>query len=520
MKRKKKSDPDLLLPIEEPNNKCNWFNNKVKKLSSQLWLPQNECLNNCCNKNNIPFEIIYPFSINDSNIKFKQPEIINKIEIATKLKESYNKSVIKINNGVSKNKDTALKSLKTKYDKKCNNIGKIIKSKMFLINFNKNQHTIIQKWMFECAKVYNKCVELYNANSKDFSLNYMESKLIVFKLLYGDTDKGCPYAILTDEVRAFCSNVKSCFSNLHNGNIETFTMGYKNIKQNQCIMIPHDSISKNGIYTTLLGNIDIFNDIDFNVPCDTRLNYDILNNKYYLYTPQYHEPINIIHREPVVALDPGEKIFQAFYGVNECGKIGDNMRIRILSYQRKIKKCQSALSKNKNKKGEIIKNKKKLNKNIRTYYRKIKNIVKELHNQTCNFLCKKYDTILIQQFKTQSMMGKKLIKKTAKEILLKKSKSDLRKFSNKCRLSRRVKFVLNMLSHYKFRQHLLQKGKEYGCNVIVVTEEYTSQCCGECGKLSKNYINRIKTCSYCKMTIDRDINGARNILLKNYKTII
>ena len=84
----------------------------------------------------------------------------------------------------------------------------------------------------------------------------------------------------------------------------------------------------------------------------------------------------------------------------------------------------------------------------------------------------------------------------------------------------RVKFVLNNLSHYKFREHLLHKAEEYGSKVEIVTEEYTSQCCGHCGMLSDEYIKRVKICPICKSKINRDINGARNILLKNVHNFI
>jgi transposase len=50
-----------------------------------------------------------------------------------------------------------------------------------------------------------------------------------------------------------------------------------------------------------------------------------------------------------------------------------------------------------------------------------------------------------------------------------------------------------------------------------VTEEYTSQCCSNCGILSNNYNYRLKICPNCDLKIDRDINGSRNILIKNWK---
>ena len=72
-----------------------------------------------------------------------------------------------------------------------------------------------------------------------------------------------------------------------------------------------------------------------------------------------------------------------------------------------------------------------------------------------------------------------------------------------------------MLSHYKFRQHLINKGNEYGCKVVVVTEEYTSKTCTNCGAVSEYYRKRMKKCPKCNYEIDRDVNGSRNILLKN-----
>jgi len=88
------------------------------------------------------------------------------------------------------------------------------------------------------------------------------------------------------------------------------------------------------------------------------------------------------------------------------------------------------------------------------------------------------------------------------------------------KLDKRVKFVLLMLSHYKFRQHLIHKCIEYGCLLEIVTEEFTSMCCTKCGHLSNNYKGREKICDNCGFRINRDVNGSRDILLKNYKKYI
>ena len=145
-------------------------------------------------------------------------------------------------------------------------------------------------------------------------------------------------------------------------------------------------------------------------------------------------------------------------------------------------------------------------------------MVKELHNKTALYLVKNYKQILLPKFETSNMIGKKFIKNEVKNIKTLPSenqKIQYRKLTKKVNLSKKVKFVLNSLSHYKFKQHLLHKGKEYGCDVKIVTEEYTSKCCSRCGYLSDEYINRMKICPYCNLKINRDINGSRNILIKN-----
>ena len=70
------------------------------------------------------------------------------------------------------------------------------------------------------------------------------------------------------------------------------------------------------------------------------------------------------------------------------------------------------------------------------------------------------------------------------------------------------------LSHYAFRQKLLQRAEEKKNHIIIIDEAYTSKTCGRCGNIKKN-LNGSKTykCKKCDLEIDRDINGARNIML-------
>ena len=64
---------------------------------------------------------------------------------------------------------------------------------------------------------------------------------------------------------------------------------------------------------------------------------------------------------------------------------------------------------------------------------------------------------------------------------------------------------------------------ERGVDLFLVDESYTSATCGICGKLKRrgelgsNKTYRCNGVSGCGIVIDRDVNGARNILIKNLK---
>ena len=70
---------------------------------------------------------------------------------------------------------------------------------------------------------------------------------------------------------------------------------------------------------------------------------------------------------------------------------------------------------------------------------------------------------------------------------------------------------------YRFKQRLLaNKAREYPwCKVLIVDEAYTSKTCGMCGHIHQSLGgNKVFRCPHCSFEIDRDVNGARNILLR------
>ena len=122
----------------------------------------------------------------------------------------------------------------------------------------------------------------------------------------------------------------------------------------------------------------------------------------------------------------------------------------------------------------------------------MKNVVNNGQGHTVKGGVKKGRTIITTTFNTQEMVSNK-----------------------KRKINAETSNLLLALSHYKFRQKLLCRAKEKGNFVIISNESYTSKTCGKCGNLHENLSgNRTYKCENCALNIDRDINGARNILIR------
>ena len=96
-------------------------------------------------------------------------------------------------------------------------IDKITKTLKIKIQPTNEQKKILNSWFAECSTIYNFCVKQFYENESYFNGNFKVDKLKIFKDLYQNNKKPIPYAILTDEVRIFLSNLKSANTNLKNG---------------------------------------------------------------------------------------------------------------------------------------------------------------------------------------------------------------------------------------------------------------------------------------------------------------
>ena len=364
---------------------CEWYNDKIINNSQLLWYPNNTKFIKNIKYSSKNYRIENCINPNQSKIKFNIQKIIKSHnDCLDEINNNYNLKLSKLKKIYNNDKEKLniqIKTLNTKKEKQINAIDKVLHTKPFVLKLNNTQKNTIFNWFIECDRVYNRVIYMFNNKDSNFDMDYKKLKLVIFNDLYPNK-KPVPYDILTDEVRIALSNIKSCLTNLKNKNINNFNINYKSFHfcNRRSILIPYKSITNKGIFSTILNTISNYDklikyikDIK-NIKSDCRLVYDKITKKFILYMPIYKNKKHIINRNEIVALDPGEKIFQTYYSPNECGKIGENIKLIILKYQDKIKKYQKILKNKTNKKKEKLKNKNTIKKKIRKYYRKIKNI--------------------------------------------------------------------------------------------------------------------------------------------------
>lgn len=180
------------------------------------------------------------------------------------------------------------------------------------------------------------------------------------------------------------------------------------------------------------------------------------------------------------ALDPGVRKFHTIYSPDKVTMIKTRKSLKRKLYI-KLDKLRSSRAKN------LISDTK-----YRTQYRQIQkrlnNLTDDMHYRVINYLLSNYRVIHIPKFQSRNMC-KILRNSTNREL-----------FS---------------LKHYLFRTRLIHCAG-HGFEINVCNESYTSKTCTRCGTLN-NTIGKSEMfkCNNCTLSIDRDINGSRNIYIKH-----
>jgi transposase len=190
--------------------------------------------------------------------------------------------------------------------------------------------------------------------------------------------------------------------------------------------------------------------------------------------------------DEVVAVDPGVRTIATFYSEHYHGYLGEDWYRRTMHLEEKA----DLLAKQAKQCGKFY-TKYRLRKRAALINQKVTNRITNMQHQTASFLAKNFQVILLPDMEVSKMIRAE-------------------------KVSPSVSRVISLSSQYRFRQIMLQKAEKYSANVILCKEYYTSRTCTRCGSI-KNDLGSSKTyqCAKCGLCVDRDYNGARNIMLKH-----
>ncbi len=466
------------------NNAKPFWNDKIRKISDKLFLPSNDNINmideNISKNSWFQVKQYHPNEKPEFKLKYETP-VVDMSEDATIIKK--------------------------------------IKLKM-----NPTQKYYLRQFIGTYRYYYNRCVKIKRetwfyvypneskeSDKKKISLKIDKSKFYLDKcyvrsLLGGNKPNWIfdkfPVHLINNALFECLKNFDNCMSKFKKTG-KPFKLKFKNKRKNiQTMNLEATMIKKCSLFTNFkVDNKYIFRDIQKKIlpkgikHGDSTLSYDYVSKEVYL---------NLSHDIPkirpkknnICSLDPGVNNFMTCYSQKEISVIGIDCENIIYKICKEIDILTSKINKKKDNSSEFEHNSNKrrnFKKVVHRKRKKLKNIKKELHNKTINYLCKNYSVIIIPMFKVKQI-AKKLNNKSAR--------------------------MLYNLSHSEFRERLKGKAERMNIKVHVRDEYYTTKTCGKCGNLNYDMTTEKEyNCAKCGLKIGRDINAARNILLKNLYSV-
>ena len=344
----------------------------------------------------------------------------------------------------------------------------------------------MKEWMGTRRFVYNKALEKIKKRESKLNFYQLRNELVTAKNneTIEDWELQTPKDIRAGAIRDMVKNHKTAIANLKNRNISGFKMGFASKKDAPSIEIPKTALSlDNGLfiykkYMPEKIKIAKRQKINFTIDYDCRL--QVKNNRWFLVVPIKTTITASNNRSKWCSMDPGIRSFQSVYSEEAVLQIKVNKEL-VQKLQHKSEHDKALRDR------KIITNKRLKRKERKVYFR-INNLIDDLHHKTIRFLTTTYDHIILPTFESQEMARRGKIRGINRDLL--------------------------QLKHFLFKQRLHSKCELSRCTLDICTEEYTSQTCGVCGDRTKVKGKDVFSCSSCGLSIDRDVNGARNIAIK------
>lgn len=396
-------------------------------------------------------------------------------------------------------------------------LGKPVKTlKIPLRPRNRSQLKRLQRY-FGCVRwTYNQAVSLYQNAKRDKGQTWLK---FLRAALINSTSAAVQqyswlmqvgYDIRDGAIQDLLTAVKACQTKVKQGDLKEFRLSYRSRKR-----LASESLFLRKKYIEVRGNRVLvkwpnqpvmtlhcgrFRGLPRKVEMDCRLQRTS-NNDFYLCVPTgYTVPNGEKEVETqdlrVASLDPGVRTFQTIYDPSRrrCIEVGAGDMKAVVRLCVSVDKLMSAESKTRTSRERYM-----LRRVARRVRKQLRNKVDEVHKQLVRFLTSQYDLILLPKFEVSQMIRKrdrKLRTKTARQMAT--------------------------WAHYRFRTRLESKCRERGVKLMVVSEAYTSKTCSQCGKQNSKlggskWFRCRRENGGCGMEMDRDKNGAKNILLRNWE---
>jgi hypothetical protein len=377
-------------------------------------------------------------------------------------------------------------------------ISKISILKHKITDYNKKLN-ILKNKLCRCTRIYK---DMYDDINKKVNYKYLRTYVLkdirnsIAQKYVLNKEQNTPIKIhiLDCVIKMACASSKSSITNYIEGNSGMFKIRYWCKNRNKKVMEIEPSFIKNGnICKNVFGDIMMkrctssnkWIDYKLDTKRAIKLHYDSKTGIYSLFVPRLEETIaSPAEADSFVGIDPGVRTFMSCISANEALQFGNDIYGKIRKILTKIDNINSE---------DITQDDK--NKKTRRHYKKITNMVDDMHWKIISYLTDNYKKIYIGKLNMKDVVSNET--------------------SNISAMTKRVGL---MMRHYQFRQRLVFKCSSKRINCIEVDERYTSKTCSKCGNYKKDLgSNKIYNCNKCGIKMDRDINSCRCMIFKNVK---
>ena len=343
------------------------------------------------------------------------------------------------------------------------------------------QRNILNLWFGVYRRFYNKAKHYSESHGNICSFKKLRNEMRAsgeyeIPNKWKENEDMIPERIITGAIKDFCSNLQGCFTKIRNGDIKFFEIHEKKKKdlsqtlnlESQCFSKVkktkntlfktysfRNRTSKNlgttkglkirGFYKKGKARIKL---CDIDIEKDSRISYENLN--FFLLIPYMKEELKTNPRHTVISLDSGIRTFQTGYcPEGHTIEICKDTNSKLKKYYSRLDELNTRYFATKKDNGSFAKDFKgkrtAISRRRKRYFEKIRNIIDDMHWKTIKFLTENYQDIIISDFRV-------------KELL---QLNELRHISKR---------VLSSLSHYRFRQRLIEKCQARG-NYLGIFDE-------------------------------------------------